>query len=591
MRNTLLGQQDYAFFGRMTTGLALWLWFSLILALAGVFYTPIFWIGFVALLAGKIYIAFSTGFIKNASREYILAGIIMLAIAIAFTASTTPTIFSGRDQGSYAAAAIHLAQSHALTFSTPASEAFFKIYGPGKALNFPGFDYTSAGELTTQFPLGYIVWLASNYALFGLLGLTIANAFTTFIFLFSLYLILRLFASRFYATWGVVIASVSLPVVWFSKMTLSENLALALFTLLALNLVLYLKEKRMVFYTSTLAIAGFFAFTRIEGFAFLAITLVMLALSPTTKNLWKSNPIISIIFPIVAFLITLVASMIANFPFYKAIAKVLWHKWDVFSGACLTNCDTDTLSLTSVFWTYGLIPIFVIGAVSALILLKRRYFLALVPLALALPTLLYLLQPSITYDHPWMLRRFAFSIFPAFLFSAVVGIALIQEFLIKKYPQSFFSKKHAYAVVLFLALFLAQLPFALQYATFSENETLLQQTRDFAKRFSKKDLVLVDRLATGDGWAMIPEPLNLLDGINAAYFFNPEDLAKLDTTGFEHVYLVVSDKEASRYMETLNSPTLTATYTFDTERLEPATDASFPRKIRTQTTGMILKVK
>ena len=89
---------------------------------------------------------------------------------------TTPTIFTGRDQGSISEAAAHLAQNHQITFTTSASEEFFRLYGPGKAENFPGFYYTDDGKLSTQFPLPYTAWLAMLYGVFGVTGFVFANA-------------------------------------------------------------------------------------------------------------------------------------------------------------------------------------------------------------------------------------------------------------------------------------------------------------------------------------------------------------------------------------------------------------------------------
>lgn len=584
---------DYRFFATVTLGWVFWLWIGLILTLGNAFYAPLLWISLVIASFGTIYFIRTKRLFKGLSREFITVSLVSVAIAAFVTSFTVPTIFSGRDQGSYSNAAIRLSENHQLTFSTPASEAFFKIYGPGKALNFPGFDYTTDGKLTTQFPLGYISWLASLFALFGLSGLIVANAFTTTLFLIAFYLLLRLFIARFSATWGFVIAATSLPVVWFSKITLSENLALALFTLLTLNIVLACKEKSRFFALAATVAAGFFAFTRIEGIFFLAITLIIFAFSSPVRALWRSKPLAYGIFPLIVFCILFVRGFFINLPFYKAIAKAGLNKWRTLFKSCAgDDCATDkAASLWSIFSSYGLIPVFIVGAVSIIIFFRHRNRLALIPFFLALPTFFYLVQPSISIDHPWMLRRFVFSIYPTLLFSSIVGIALIQEFLMKKYPYNPVFEKRYYAGVLYAMLLLSQLPFALQYVTFSENKGLLEQTRTLSQRFSNEDLVLVDRLATGDTWSMLPEPLAFFSIANAAYFFNPQDFARLDMAGFENTYLIVSENEAGRYFESSKRFTVIDTFAFDTERLEQVSDTILPRRVHAHTAVMILKVE
>lgn len=586
--------QEYRFFTAITLGFVFWLFLGLILALSHAFFTPLLWISLAATLGLGAYIVHIKKLCRDISKEFLIVTGIAIAIAASIAFITAPTIFSGRDQGSYSAAAIHLAQNHQLAFSTPASSAFFDVYGPGKALNFPGFDYTKDGFLTTQFPLGYIVWLASFFALFGLAGLGIANAVTLALFLIAFYLLIRLFASRFYAIWGLVIAATSLPVVWFSKSTLSENLALTLFVLLALNLILAFKERSTLHTALSLALASFFIFTRIEGFTFFAITLILLSFSAKARALWKSRPFAHAIFPAIILSILFIRNFFADLPFYKAIGKAGQSKWHSFFKPCIAaDCiDDKTLSLWSIFWPYGLIPVFIIGTVSLIILAKSRNKLALIPLILALPTFFYVFSPSISIDHPWMLRRFIFSIYPSLLFSAILGIATIQAFLTKRYANHFLFKRHYYSLLLLAALLISQLPFALKYATFSENKNLLIQTQEFASHFSGGDLVLADRLATGDAWSMLPEPMHYFGIRNAAYFFNPEDFARLDTSGFKHVYLIVPEAEAARYTQASSKQfTPIATFDFDSERLIPSTKSMLPQKISETTTALVLKVE
>ena len=120
-------------------------WLGFLAALAGFFYWWIF-AGYFAISAAILLRAFlskkiSLKNLKEVSLIFPIAliSLITLVIIIVLSLSATPTIFSGRDQGAISEAAIRLAQNHQLEFYNPVSGEFFKIYGAGKALNFPGF--------------------------------------------------------------------------------------------------------------------------------------------------------------------------------------------------------------------------------------------------------------------------------------------------------------------------------------------------------------------------------------------------------------------------------------------------------------------
>ena len=177
------------------------------------------------------------------SRASIVRGAVIILFSAMVALSASPTIFSGRDEGSYAGAAIRLATEHSLISEIPSiSREFARLYGEGKALNVPGFFYTAEGNLTTQFPLGYIVWLGAFISIFGLTGISIANTTTLALTLSALFLLLRKFVSMPFALCGTVLAGISFPILWISGRTLSENLALPLFILLVFHLVSFVKR-------------------------------------------------------------------------------------------------------------------------------------------------------------------------------------------------------------------------------------------------------------------------------------------------------------------------------------------------------------
>jgi hypothetical protein len=88
---------------------------------------------------------------------------------------------------------------------------------------------------------------------------------------------------------------------------------------------------------------------------------------------------------------------------------------------------------------------------------------------------------------------------------------------------------------------------SLPYLAFSENKELLAQTKIMSENFGDQDLVLIDQKATGDGFSMISGPLNFLFGKQAAYFFNPEDIKKINLGKFRNVYFIVPDNNLATY--------------------------------------------
>ena len=259
-------------------------WLALLASLAGFFYNVIF---IVLVIVGAV--VFSIILVINREKigsvKYsLLVLTFSLSVVLIFSHYTIPTVFSGRDQGSFSEAAIRLSQNHHLKFSTDASREFFKIYGPGKALNFPGFDYTKDGQLTTQFPLGYTSWLAAFYGIFGLNGFILANGVCFFIFLLSFYLVTRQYAKSSVALLSLLFIVSSFAFSWFFKFTVSENLALMLLWFGIYEFLMFLKNEGRIHFFLFFSAMGLMTFSRIEAVAFLAVAFAILAFSNYTPS-------------------------------------------------------------------------------------------------------------------------------------------------------------------------------------------------------------------------------------------------------------------------------------------------------------------
>lgn len=530
---------------------------AILLAIAGVFYKAIFTVYILLGILWFIYAIWKKKVLIKIKKDMILATVLALLFILILSCSTTPTIFSGRDQGSFSEAAIRLSQNHQLKFSSPASDEFFKIYGPGLALDFPGFNYAPDGKLITHFSLGYIAYLAAFYSFFGLNGLIAANAATFFIFLLSFYWLARQYLKTFSAFAVCLLIITSFIFSWFFKFTLSENLALALIWLGILELVLFLNKKdKLFFYTSLLA---FFLllFVRIEASAFLAMLVLVIFIVHRKQNktiffLLDKKILITVA---ILFLFYL-ANVWTNFDFYKVSAKGFLHS---FSG----GTDSSNGFFLNIFYifrvlsAYSLLGFLLAGLGGiAYFIWQKRYFL-LVPFFIVLPAFLYLIQPGISMDHPWMLRRFVFAVAPVCIF--YTGLFLDQ-----------FLKRKVYFYFLVLIFLAVNLTVFLPYLTFSENKNLLPQIKKISDNFKPSDLVLIDRNVSGSGWAMPTGPMSFLYGKQAVYLVNPADIDKIDISRFHRVYLMLPEDALGSYTPygLLNRIRSINDYALETERLD-----------------------
>lgn len=517
-------------------------WLGLTLSLLGIFYN-IFLVSYILLgvLTLVYLINFNTAKIETSPRFFLVL-LLTLASIFVFSAYTTPSIFSGRDQGSLSEAAIQLSQNHHISFSSQASEEFFKIYGPGKALNFPGFNYTATGNLSTQFPLGYISWLAIFYSLFGLNGFIVANSITFVIFLFSFYLVTRYYLRAPSSIMAVLLVLSSFIFSWFFKFTLSENLALMLTWFGIYQFVLFTRDKSRFYLLSSLSAFTLLIFTRIEALGFLAVIIAILLIK--YKD-WKYLLFVVIgkkaLFLIFGFLLLNIFHLTVDSPSYFSMLKGILSPF-ISLGSGLKDYSQETsvsflatsFYVLKVFSAYALFNFLLFGLIGFVYLWRHKKFEILVPFLIVLPTFVYLIHPSISADHPWMLRRFVFSIIP-------ISILYTVWFF------DWFFKKRIYFYMAVSTLIFTNLIVSVPYLTISPDKNLLPQIKTISENFQDSDLILVDRDATGDGWSMMTGPLNFLFSKQAVYFFNSKDLSQIDRNKFTAIYFIIPDTKLDFY--------------------------------------------
>ncbi len=537
-----------------------------------------FWPPFFAFyLLGGIFLLFSkhTHKLRDALTPLTPLISITLAVVTVWSFFVTPTVFTGRDQGSIATAAMMLADTHRIAVHTPASDTFFAYYGEGRALNFPGFFYTADGALTPQFPLPTITYLAAFYSIFGLSGFILANIILFVFFAISLTLLAQHIAT-FYAPEGFEYRKTSyyalfflltnFSFMWFFKHTLSENLAQFLIFFMLLQALLFIKgivakaRTRIIHlhFWSTLLTGTLLTFTRIEGALLFGLTLLAFLIHPRTNIYLRTRIISHLLMPTLALLFAFAFVFHKTINFYKTVAKALLPS---------THTDADATTAPSAFSfihdmlmrhieyiSYGIAPFIVVGLCGAFLLWKRRLYVPLIPLFVTAPLFVYLIDPHISADAPWMLRRMAFALLPIGILYSAVFLALVH--------------KRAIAYGTLFILTACALPAYLTFLTYSENYGLLAQTHALAEQFAQSDLILIDAESSGNNFAMLAGPFYTLHKKNAAYIFNPEDLKRVDMSAFSNVFLIVPLDKAHRYIDALDARLLLRTKrTITTTRL------------------------
>ncbi len=552
----------------------------------GVFYGQIFSvlicssIGVVAFWLGKNFRRIKW----NKSELAIILISLLFVVSLCFFVE--PSIFSGRDQGSLSEAAIRLSQNHQLTFSFQASDEFFGIYGLGKALNFPGFVYEKSGDLSTQFPIGYIAWLAIFFSTFGLFGLVIANAIPLFIFLVSFCFLTKLLTRKDSLTWIVfLLALSSFAFSWFFKFTLSENLALAFLWLGIWQFMDFLEKEQKFNLIVALFSLGFLFFVRVETIAF-GIVMFFLAWLKFKK---QKEVLEKIKKYFLVFFSAYVVSIFWQQDFYWGFLKNLLKPFLASESKSVSGgVGLETIFSLKVLSAYAVLNLIILGVGGFLWFVRKKDYQKIFPFFILLPSFIYLIDPNISNDHPWMLRRFLFSIIPLVILYAVL---FIDVFLKRKFYLYFFSG----------LLVITNLLVSFGYFSFVPYSGLTAQIKSLSYNFGEKDLILVDREASGDPLAMISGPLNFLFKKQAVYFFNPKDIDKINRNNFSNIYFIIPDNNLDFYKESdllvrlekekdysLNFPYLKVLVN---QELIPQSKIFFPEKTQLTVSGGIYRLK
>lgn len=602
MENESAKRRDWNFFALSALFLSVLIISALVFSLAGFFYGELIWGAALAAGAGALFV-----WKKRKGASFLIlapswqtASVLFFALlaAIYIGKTSEPTVFTGRDQGSLATAAISLAENHKLTERSTVSDKFFAIYGPGKALNFPGYYYTKSGELITQFPLPYVIYLALFYSVLGIKGLAFANGALLMLSALAFFLAVRSFLGARYALLALAFLFSLLPFSWFFKFTLTETLAFALlWSAVALAAAILSGGARKLTSWALLAAIAALALTRIEGAAFGAMLLFAVFRKKENRAFLKSEmgrPLFVLAPLALIFLLFYVA---ADIHFFREVLKGFLNSWTSSGNSGASNIFRSSLMepaayISQVYVRYGMMAFFVLGSLGIISALCKRKVYLLLPVFAVAPAFIYFIDSHISSDHPWMLRRFMFALLPAFVYASAMLLWLWE----RRHGRHVLSRP--FTALIATLLILQSLGATAKLLPHTENKNLLRQTGDLAQKFSPNDLVLVDRDASGDGWSMLSGPLKEIYGLSAAYFFNSSDLAKLDTSSFEKIYLIAPKTAAARWKALLGDRIASEQpYSLETSRLQIDPGAqkkitvTIPRSHTEKTDGYIFEIR
>jgi hypothetical protein len=482
-----------------------------------------------------------------------LAAALGLFAVLVYLYSPFPA-FSGRDEGSYANAAIYLAKNGSTDFSLPLLPYLKAEAAAHQSLNFPGF-VIREGLLSSQFSPAYFVLQALFYKIAGLVeSFFLLNILLLIGGLVGFYFFLNLNLSRFVAASGTVALGLNFLFLWFPRFSLSENLFFFLFANLLLFVGIKIKYGGVKeFIVPASLIAAVLPLTRPEGwwmFLLVVAGILVEALRGRINLGWRQSSlkdkfieVSGLIVVGTGLLVILDQTLLRHLPVYLRLAKD-WLNWAdqgsnyqlVFQG----KFDADNFweivysffpSLSKIVyfwkveWIYGVL-IFVLPAFLLFIvaILKKDWLfsvaertLARVLFVLSLPSWMALFSPQISSDHPWMLRRF----YPVVLPLSFWILILLASKLIKKMT----NRQRQIWLAAFLALmFLPSLPATAYFLNVKENAGREKIFWQLGGIFKPRDYVFCERESSGDGWKMWAEPLSSILGVNSAYVYSPDNL-------------------------------------------------------------------
>ena len=518
-------------------GFILFSWYVLALTIFSIFYKYLIIAGiavivYVMAITLKRYNAFT-----KASNIDIIVTIFVLIFALFSGIFAHDTFYGGRDPGIYSTYSIYLANNHALEIISPINNLIPDFLSPGS------YKFIGNSKLISQFHFGYIAWLATNYSLFGIIGIKFANFIPICVSLTSIYLIGKKIKNEYVGISAILLFAMTFPMVWFSRQTVTEIFSIAILWFGVLCVLNIIHRNRNIYIVGSILSIGLLPFVRIEGIIFFSFLLVYLFSSYISKNdNWSFNKYHLILIIILTTLILYYYTQVQP-RYLHIIHDVINHFLPDIqpSSAVLNSMElnpsairhhfTDFIYMALSEYNLQIVIMFIpLIFIKSIIKVTDESKKILLVLFFMLPGYVYLIVPFITLDQPWFLRRYMLTVLPsAYLFITILlyGIS---------------KKKHVFITAISIVFVLNVLT-ASPIIFFSENDGMVDIVEDISKQVSKNDLILVDRYATGS--YKMADPLFFIFE-RPALWWDESSLSNLkqnaNLENFNDVYILTNNK-------------------------------------------------
>jgi hypothetical protein len=347
----------------------------------------------------------------------------------------------------------------------------------------------------------------------------------------------------------------SFPFFWQARSNYAEPLAFALLFGAILTVIYLFQQKKPALWLAGLALFYLlnFTFVRVEGLLILILAVILIYFKFKTAQQSFFTRTTNCFLGISTLL--LISYFVSITPFFEKLIKDLidyapGRSIESEATSAPAGLEVTQLYLTRVFLKYQLLPLIILGLIQIFSQMiqffktrkpqqRKKLISQMIPIFLAGPFLIYFLKPMISLDHPWLLRRFMFAVWPLLVLSAVVLIHRLSKKTIPGF--AFLSLLVAWSLLLFF-----------NYGFIRENTELTRELARLSQQFSEKDLILVDKSTAPDSWSLISAPLRFLFAKNAVYIYNPADISKIKATDFDSVYLLTAPDHSNLYQDYLD---------------------------------------
>ena len=439
------------------------LFFLLTLASLSFFYPIIVYASFL-FFCGILFFRFKNIQIKVSKNDF--AAMLLIFFLVFLSVFFVHESFSSvDDSGVYSTSAIYLTRHHTL-----------RVY---ETINLRGF-IDRNGYAIPQFYSGYIVFLAFFYLFGGIYGILLANTVPLFIGLFALYAIARKLFDHSAGIWTIALLGTFYPIIWFSRITLTETFSFFLFWIALFAVQQFHTEKQKFFLYSSFVLLWYLAFTRPEGIVIMTFFYLFLFLTQIfeKRKIFDKN---IVLFSISILFLFFIYTFFAQSYYHDTLLQLMG--W--LAGRAGSKSPDDLLgilppdSLKRMFpvftlWVlnqYNFLIFFFMGILGFLyeILRPERRWHSSVIIFSSVMVFWYLAYPAIALVQPWMLRRFVMIIFPFFILFSVIFLHAIchHRRMHRKYW-------------IFLVLLLTNIYIASPILFFPVNRGIYEQTKNIA---------------------------------------------------------------------------------------------------------------